>query len=52
MAAASVASIRFAAQVADGKFAPRMRNVTFSLGEFQKDTAGYNHKLEGVLNGN
>jgi len=26
--------------------------VTFSLGEFQKDTAGYNHKLEGVLNGN
>jgi urea carboxylase len=40
------------AEVAAGKFAPRMRNVTFSLGEFQKDTAGYNHKLEGVLNGN
>jgi urea carboxylase len=40
------------AEVAAGTFAPRMRNVTFSLGEFQKDTAGYNHKLEGVLNGN
>ncbi len=38
--------------VAKGKFAPRIRDVTFSLGDFQKDIAGYNRKLEGVLYGN
>ena len=40
------------ADVETGRFAPRMRDVTFSLDEFHKDIDGYNHKLEGVLNGN
>ena len=40
------------ADVEAGRFAPRMRDVTFSLDEFHKDIDGYNHKLEGVLNGN
>jgi len=35
-----------------GRFAPRMRDVTFSLDEFHRDIDGYNRKLEGVLNGN
>lgn len=35
-----------------GKFAPLMRDVTFSLDEFQKDIDGYNRKLEGALYGN
>ena len=39
------------ADVEAGRFAPRMRDVTFSLDEFHKDIDGYNHKLEGVLNG-
>ena len=40
------------ADVAAGRFAPRMRDVTFSLDEFHRDIDGYNRKLEGVLNGN
>jgi len=40
------------ADVEAGRFAPRMRDVTFSLDEFHKDIDGYNRKLEGVLNGN
>jgi urea carboxylase len=40
-----------AASVAAGRFAPRMRNVTFSLDEFHRDIDAYNRKLEGVLNG-
>jgi len=40
------------ADVEAGRFAPRMRDVTFSLDEFHRDIDGYNHKLEGVLNGN
>jgi urea carboxylase len=47
--------VAYDAAVADveaGRFAPRMRDVTFSLDEFHKDIDGYNHKLEGVLNGN
>ena len=32
-----------------GKFAPLMRDVTFSLDEFQQDIDGYNRKLDGVL---
>ena len=40
------------ADVGAGRFAPRMRDVTFSLDEFHKDIDGYNRKLEGVLNGN
>ena len=28
-----------------------MRNVTFSLDEFNKDIDGYNRKLEGALHG-
>jgi urea carboxylase len=39
------------ADVEAGRFAPRMRNVTFSLDEFHKDIDGYNRKLEGALNG-
>jgi urea carboxylase len=39
------------ADVEAGKFAPRMRNVTFSLDEFHKDIDGTNRKLEGALNG-
>jgi urea carboxylase len=39
-------------QVANGRFAPRIRPVTFVLDDFQKDPAGYARKLEGALNGN
>nr|WP_298681611.1 allophanate hydrolase subunit 1 [uncultured Dongia sp.] len=39
------------ADVEAGKFAPLMRDVTFSLDEFQLDIDGYNRKLEGVLYG-
>ena len=39
------------ADVEAGRFAPRMRDVTFSLDEFHRDIDGYNHKLEGVLTG-
>lgn len=34
-----------------GRFAPPIRDVSFDLREFQKDIAGYNTTLEGVLNG-
>ena len=34
-----------------GKFAPLIRDVTFSLDEFQQDIDGYNRKLDGVLHG-
>ncbi len=40
-----------AADVEAGKFAPLMRDVTFSLDEFQQDIDGYNRKLDGVLHG-
>jgi urea carboxylase len=40
------------ADVEAGRFAPRMRNVTFSLDEFHEDIDAYNRKLEGALNGN
>jgi urea carboxylase len=40
-----------AADVEAGKFAPLMRDVTFSLEEFQQDIDGYNRKLDGVLHG-
>jgi urea carboxylase len=39
------------ADVEAGKFAPRMRNVTFSLDAFHKDIDGTNRKLESALNG-
>ena len=39
------------ADVEAGRFAPRMRDVTFSLDEFHRDIDGYNRKLEGVLYG-
>ena len=39
------------ADVEAGKFAPLMRDVTFSLDEFQKDIDGTNRKLDGVLHG-
>jgi len=39
------------ADVAAGKFAPRVRDVTFSLDEFHKDIDGTNAKLQGVLYG-
>lgn len=39
------------ADVEAGKFAPLMRDVTFSLDEFQSDIDGYNRKLEGALYG-
>lgn len=37
------------ADVDQGKFAPVMRDVTFSLDEFQADMNGYNAKLIGAL---
>lgn len=37
--------------VAAGRFTPLIRDVTFDLREFQKDTDGYNAKLEGTLDG-
>ncbi len=40
------------ADVEAGRFAPLMRNVTFSLAEFNQDIDGYNRKLDGVLHGN
>jgi urea carboxylase len=40
------------ADVEAGRFAPRIRTVTFSLAEFNRDIDGYNRKLEGALNGN
>ena len=39
------------ADVEAGRFAPLMRDVTFSLDEFNKDIDGYNRKLEEVLHG-
>ena len=35
-----------------GRFSPLIRDVTFSLSEFQADIDGYNKKLDGVLHGN
>ena len=35
--------------VAEGRFAPAIREVRFDLREFQKDIDGYNAKLEGML---
>lgn len=40
------------AEVDAGKFAPRIREVTFDLDEFHRDIDVYNRKLEEVLNGN
>jgi urea carboxylase len=39
------------AQVEAGQFAPRMRNITFSLDEFHRDIDAYNRKLYGALDG-
>ncbi len=39
------------AEVAAGRFAPKMSEVTFSLDDFNADIDGYNRKLEGALNG-
>lgn len=38
--------------VEHGRFAPLMRDVTFSLADFSRDIDGYNRKLEGILHGN
>ena len=38
--------------VANGRFEPRIRPVTFVLDDFHKDPAGYARKLEEALNGN
>lgn len=38
-------------EVAAGRFAPAISDVTFDLREFQKDIDGYNAKLEGMING-
>ncbi len=40
-----------AADVASGRYAPQMHEVTFDLREFQKDIDGYNAKLEGMIHG-
>ncbi len=40
------------ADVAAGKFEPLIRDVTFSLKDFQADIEGTNKQLVGVLNGN
>lgn len=37
--------------VAAGRFAPAISDVTFDLREFQKDIDGYNARLEGMING-
>ena len=37
--------------VEKGKFMPRIKDVTFSLADFQRDIDGYNAKLVGALNG-
>jgi urea carboxylase len=37
--------------VAAGRFAPAISDVTFDLSEFQKDIDGYNARLEGMING-
>lgn len=34
-----------------GRFSPPVREVSFDLREFQKDIAGYNTRLEGMING-
>jgi urea carboxylase len=39
-------------EVANGRFEPRIRPVTFVLDDFHKDPAGYARKLEEALNGN
>jgi urea carboxylase len=38
------------ADVDAGRFAPTIRDVTFDLREFKKDTDGYNRSLEDKLN--
>ncbi len=35
-----------------GRYSPLVRDVTFSLSEFQADIDGYNKKLEEILHGN
>ena len=37
------------ADVEAGRFSPIVRNVSFSLTEFNRDIDGYNRKLEGIL---
>jgi urea carboxylase len=37
--------------VEKGRFTPRIKDVTFSLAEFQKDIDGTNKKLMGALYG-
>jgi urea carboxylase len=39
------------ADVDAGKFVPRIREVDFSLDEFERDIDGYNKKIEGTLYG-
>jgi urea carboxylase len=39
------------ADVGAGRFSPTIRDVSFSLTEFNRDIDGYNRKLEGVLHG-
>jgi len=39
------------ADVEAGRFSPTIRDVSFSLTEFNRDIDGYNRKLEGVLHG-
>ncbi|MGN8118513.1 5-oxoprolinase subunit B family protein [Labrys sp. 22185] len=40
-----------AADVASGRYAPQMHEITFDLREFQKDIDGYNARLEGMIHG-
>ena len=39
------------ADVDAGRFAPVIRDVSFSLTEFNRDVDAYNAKLDGVLHG-
>jgi urea carboxylase len=39
------------ADVEAGRFSPTIRDVSFSLTEFDRDIDGYNRKLEGILHG-
>jgi hypothetical protein len=41
-----------AADVADGRFTPLIREVTFDLDEFNADIDGYNARLKRALHGN
>lgn len=42
---------RIREEVAQGRFIPKVRDVSFDLREFNADISSYNRQLEGLLNG-